>query len=133
MRFRFGTWRQVAAVLVFAAATSISQPLRAELIVQSSTVPDYAPASRHADDTVFEVPDGKYLKLLKETDGRNAETFRIVGPYKGTLADYGQCAWYLFGFCGNTNREDSDSGAYVRGDGQDAGATRGLKPKPKAE
>ncbi len=89
------------------------------------SVPDVKKNAALPDCAMFNVPDGKKIKLLKKP--QNA-TYEIVGPYKGTLDGY-QCGWWanFTGNCARGNVQDGDAVGATRA-APVAGATRGLIP-----
>ncbi|MGI9525068.1 MAG: hypothetical protein ACR2PG_25855 [Hyphomicrobiaceae bacterium] len=88
--------RQSAAIFCCLVAFAAHQPdkVKAEIVVSGSSVSDYQRGAILDDRTIFDVPKGGSLKLVKRPGG---STHDIRGPYKGTLDAYRPpraCPWY---------------------------------------
>jgi hypothetical protein len=111
MRF---VWIAGAVITGWIAASSLSA--RAELRVMESNVRGVTRDTVFPDGANFDVPSGKKIKFLKKPGNT---THEIVGPYRGTLADY-RPGW------GGERNNDIEGG--TRGTAPVSGGTRGFSP-----
>ncbi len=118
MRKAWLVW--IAGVAIAGWLAAPGGPARAELRVIDSNVRGIAMDAAFGDDTVFDVPAGKRIKFLK-----GGGTFEIVGPYKGTLANYRGCGWWAW-ISGKCTSNTEPAGG-TRSAAPVAGGTRGIR------